>query len=133
MTEVSVDRALVALFVLFYAAPVVLSGVLFWKRELWTCGISDWRRRMWRIGLILAIVTSLVVPLFLLGIQFLSAAAKQSWFIDWSQKTMLLAWLLALLSAVLLGFGRGNQRWLGILTAGLTFVNLFVSLIGMSA
>jgi len=122
----------VVVMMLGYLSPSVLFGILFWKRERWRSGVAGWRRCLWLIGLALGIITSLEVPVFLLGIQFLSDSAKQKWFLNGALETMFLALLIAPIALVLLGFGIGRQRWVGIFSASLTFVGLYVTLMATS-
>jgi hypothetical protein len=77
-------------------------------------------------------VAAIAVPLFLLGIQLLSAAAKQRWFIDAGTRGMFYAFVLSPVAVILFGFGGGRQRWVGMVSAAISFVALFLSLLAVS-
>ena len=83
-------------------------------------------------GLVLGVASSFAIPFFLAGIQFLSSKAKNAWFInDWSL-VILAAFVTSPLAAILLGFGKGKMRWLGILAATLTCLELYVTIMATS-
>ena len=128
----SLDAALFALLTMSYVVPLGLIAVLVWKRRRWQPDVAAWRWQLWHVGLALGAVSAVAVPIFLLGIQFLSAAAKQRWFIDAGMKGMLCALVLSPVAVLLFGFGGGRQRWVGMVSASISFVALFVSLLAMS-
>jgi hypothetical protein len=128
----SLDAALLALLTMSYVVPLGLIAVLLWKRRRWRPDVAAWRWRVWHVGLGLGAVCAVAVPLFLLGIQFLSSAAKQRWFIDAGMKGMFYAFALSPLAVLLFGFGAGRQRWVGMVSASISFVALFLSLLAAS-
>jgi hypothetical protein len=87
---------------------------------------------VWHAGLALGAVSAVAVPIFLLGIQFLSGAAKHGWFIDVGMRGMFYAFVISPVAVVLFGFGGGRQRWVGMVSASISFVALFLSLLAMS-
>jgi hypothetical protein len=128
----SLDAALFALMTMSYVVPLGLIAILWWKRRSWRPDVAAWRWCLWHVGLALGAVSALAVPIFLLGIQFLSNAAKQRWFIDAGMKGMFYALVLSPVAVVLFGFGGGRQRWVGMVSASISFVALFISLLAMS-
>ena len=130
--DASLNAALVALLVLSYAIPPVLTVLLAWKRRAWRPNVAVWRWRIWQIGLALAAFAAVAVPVFLLGLQCLSSAAKQRWFIDAGMRGMLYALSISPVAVLLLGFGRGRQRWIGMLSASISLGALFISLLAVS-
>jgi hypothetical protein len=128
----SLDAALFALTTMSYVTPPVLTAILVWKRRVWRPDVAAWRWWVWHAGLALGAVAAVAVPIFLLGIQFLPSAAKQRWFIDAGMKGMLCAFALSPVAVVLFGFGGGRQRWVGMVSATISFVALFLSLLAMS-
>ncbi len=128
----SLNAALFALLMMSYVTPPVLTAILLWKRRVWRPNVAAWRWWVWHVGLALGAVAALAVPMFLLGIQFLPSAAKQRWFIDAGMKGMLCALLISPVAVVLFGFGAGRQRWVGMVSASISFVALFISLLAMS-
>jgi hypothetical protein len=128
----SLNAALFALLMMSYVTPPVLIAILVWKRRVWRPNVAAWRWSVWHVGLVLGAVSAAVVPIFLLGIQFLSATAKQRWFIDAGMKGMLYALAISPVAVILFGFGGGRQRWVGMVSASISFVALFLSLLAAS-
>ena len=128
----SLNAALLALLTMSYVTPLGLTAILVWKRRVWRPNVAAWRWRVWHVGLALGAVAAIAVPLFLLGIQLLSAAAKQRWFIDAGTRGMFYAFVLSPVAVILFGFGGGRQRWVGMVSASISFVALFLSLLAMS-
>jgi hypothetical protein len=128
----SLNAALFALLTMSYVTPPVLTAILLWKRRSWRPDVAAWRWRVWHVGLALDAVAAVAVPIFLLGIQFLPAAAKQRWFIDAGMKGMFYAFVISPVAVVLFGFGGGRQRWVGMVSATISFVALFISLLAAS-
>jgi hypothetical protein len=128
----SLDAALLALLTISYVAPPGLIAVLVWKRRVWRPDVAAWRWRVWHVGLALGAVSAAAVPVFLLGIQFLSETTKQRWFIDAGMRGMLCALVLSPIAVILFGFGGGRQRWVGMVSATISFVALFLSLLAAS-
>ena len=128
----SLNAALFALLMLSYVTPPVLTAILLWKRRVWRPDVAAWRWWVWHVGLVLGAVAAVAVPIFLLGIQFLSATAKQRWFIDAGMKGMFYALAISPVAVVLFGFGGGRQRWMGLVSAMISFVALFISLLAAS-
>jgi len=128
----SLNAALLALLTMSYVTPLGLTAILVWKRRVWRPNVAAWRWRVWHVGLALGAVAAIAVPLFLLGIQLLSAAAKQRWFIDAGTRGMFYAFVLSPVAVILFGFGRGRQRWVGMVSAAISFVALFLSLLAVS-
>ncbi len=128
----SLNAALFALLVVSYAIPPVLTAVLVWKRRIWRPAVAEWRWRVWHVGLVLGAFAAVAAPVFLLGLQFLPGTAKQRWFIDAGMKGMFYAFAATPLAVVLLGFGGGRQRWMGMLSATISFGALFISLLAAS-
>jgi len=127
------DAALIALLALSYVTPLILIVILLLKRGNWRPNIPDWRWRLWNGGLALGGLASVAIPIFLLGLQFLSSTAKQRWFIDGGSEGMFIAFLLAPIAVILTGFGGGRQRWMGMLSGALSFVVLYISLLAASS
>lgn len=130
--DASQDAAFFALLVSSYVTPLGLIAVLLWKRIVWRPNVAAWRWRLWHVGLAFGAVSAAAVPLFLLGIQFLSSSAKQRWFIDAGMKGMFYSFVLSPVAALLFGFGGGRQRWMGIVSASISSVALFLSLLAAS-
>ena len=128
----SLNAALLALLTMSYVTPLGLTAILVWKRRVWRPNVAAWRWRVWHVGLALGAVAAIAVPLFLLGIQLLSAAAKQRWFIDAGTRGMFYAFVLSPVAMLLFGFGGGRQRWVGMVSAAISFVALFLSLLAVS-
>lgn|GEM_PF-2827471 len=128
----SLNAALLALLTMSYVTPLGLTAILVWKRRVWRPNVAAWRWRVWHVGLALGAVAAIAVPLFLLGIQLLSAAAKQRWFIDAGTRGMFYAFVLSPVAVILFGFGGGRQRWVGMVSAAISFVALFLSLLAVS-
>jgi hypothetical protein len=128
----SLDAALLALLTISYVVPPGLIAILVWKRRRWRPDVAAWRWWVWHVGLALGAVAAVAVPIFLLGIQLLPAAAKQRWFIDAGMKGMFCALAISPLAVLLFGFGGGRQRWVGMVSASISFVALFLSLLAMS-
>jgi hypothetical protein len=89
----SLNAALFALLTMSYVTPPVLTAILLWKRRIWRPNVAAWRWWVWHVGLALGAVSAMAVPIFLLGIQFLSSAAKQRWFIDAGMRGMFYAFV----------------------------------------
>jgi hypothetical protein len=122
----------IALAIICYAAPIICFAILCLKRESWSRDLVQWRRNAWMTGFVLGFTSSFAGPFFLAGIQFLSSKAKDAWFInDWSG-VILAAFVISPLAAVLLGFGKGKMRWLGMLAASLTCFEFYVTILAMS-
>ena len=128
----SLNAALFALLMMSYVTPPVLTAILVWKRRVWRPDVAAWRWRVWHVVLALGAVSAVAVPIFLLGIQFLSSAAKQRWFIDAGMKGMFYALAISPVAVILFGFGRGRQRWVGMVSASISFAALFISLLAAS-
>jgi hypothetical protein len=128
----SLNAALFALLTMSYVTPPVLTAILLWKRRIWRPNVAAWRWWVWHVGLALGAVSAMAVPIFLLGIQFLSSAAKQRWFIDAGMKGMFYAFVISPVAVLLFGFGGGRQRWVGMVSATISFAALFISLYAMS-
>jgi len=128
----SLNAALLGLLTMSYVVPLGLIAVLVWKRRRWRPDVAAWRWRVWHVGLGLGAVCALAVPVFLLGIQFLSETTKQRWFIDAGMQGMFYALALSPLAVILFGFGGGRQRWVGMVSASISFVALFLSLLAAS-
>ena len=132
LLDASLNAALFALLVLSYATPPVLIALLAWKRRAWRPDVAEWRWRAWHAGLVLAAYAAVAVPVFLLGLECLSSAVKQRWYIDAGMRGMLYALFTSPVSVLLLGFGRGRQRWIGMLSASISLGALFISLLAVS-
>jgi hypothetical protein len=128
----SLNAALFALMTMSYVVPLGLIAVLVWKRRRWRPDVAAWRWRVWHVGLGLGAVCALAVPVFLLGIQFLSETTKQRWFIDAGMRGMFYAFAISPVAVILFGFGGGRQRWVGMVSATISFVALFLSLLAAS-
>jgi hypothetical protein len=128
----SIDAALFALLMMSYVIPLGLIAILLWKRRIWRPNVAAWRWRLWHVGLALGAVSAVAVPIFLLGLQFLSSTAKQRWFIDAGMNGMFYAFVLSPVAVLLFGFGGGRQRWVGMVSASISFVALFLSLLAAS-
>ena len=128
----SLDAALFALMTMSYVVPLGLIAILLWKRRVWRPDVAAWRWRVWHVGLALGAVAAVAVPIFLLGIQLLSEPAKHKWFIDAGMKGMFYALVISPVAVLLFGFGGGRQRWVGMVSASISFVALFISLLAMS-
>lgn len=128
----SLNAALFALLTMSYVAPPVLTAILLWKRRIWRPDVAAWRWCVWHVGLALGAVSAVAVPLFLLGIQFLSSSTKQGWFIDAGMRGMFYALVISPVAVLLFGFGRGRQRWVGMVSATISFAALFISLLAAS-
>jgi hypothetical protein len=122
----------VGLALLLYLVSPTAYVLLAMKRTAWRPSVPDWRWILWQTGFCLGLAVSCLAPLFLAGIQLLPERAKNAWFIDWSGKAMFAALLLTPIGLVLLGFGRGRQRWIGLLAGALTAALLYISLLAMS-
>jgi hypothetical protein len=127
------EVALFVFFLLAYVTPLSLVAILLWKRRSWRPDMAVWRWRVWNGGLALGTAAALAMPLFLLGIQFLSETAKQKWFIDAGTRGVFFAFLTAPVAVILLGFGKGRQRWLGMVSGLISFAGLYISLLAASA
>ena len=132
LLDASLNAALFALLVLSYAIPPVLIALLVWKRRTWRPDVAEWRWQVWQVGLALAAYAAVAVPVFLLGLECLSSAVKQRWYIDAGMRGMLYALFTSPVSVLLLGFGRGRQRWIGMLSASISLGALFISLLAVS-
>jgi hypothetical protein len=128
----SLNAALFALLMMSYVTPPVLTAILLWKRRIWRPDVAAWRWWVWHAGLALGAVSAVAVPIFLLGIQFLSSSTKQGWFIDAGMKGMLCALVISPVAVILFGFGAGRQRWVGMVSATISFAALFISLLAAS-
>ena len=128
----SLNAALLGLLTMSYVVPLGLIAVLVWKRRRWQPDVAAWRWRVWHVGLGLGAVCALAVPVFLLGIQFLSETTKQRWFIDAGMRGMFYAFAISPVAVILFGFGGGRQRWVGMVSASISFVALFLSLLAAS-
>jgi hypothetical protein len=128
----SLNAALFALLTMSYVVPLGLIAILLWKRRVWRPDVAAWRWRVWHVGLALGAVSAVAVPIFLLGMQFLSSRAKHGWFIDAGMKGMFCAFAISPLAVILFGFGGGRQRWVGMVSAAISFVALFISLLAAS-
>ena len=128
----SLNAAFFALMTMSYVVPLGLIAILVWKRRVWRPDVAAWRWWVWHVGLALGAVAAVAVPIFLLGIQFLPSAAKQRWFIDAGTRGMFYAFVLSPVAVILFGFGGGRQRWVGMVSASISFVALFLSLLAMS-
>jgi len=128
----SLNAALLGLLTMSYVVPLGLIAVLVWKRRRWRPDVAAWRWRVWHVGLGLGAVCALAVPVFLLGIQFLSETTKQRWFIDAGMRGMFYAFAISPVAVILFGFGGGRQRWVGMVSASISFVALFLSLLAAS-
>jgi hypothetical protein len=128
----SLNAALFGLLMMSYVTPPVLTVILLWKRRVWRPDVAAWRWWVWHAGLALGAVSAVAVPIFLLGIQFLSGAAKHGWFIDVGMRGMFYAFVISPVAVVLFGFGGGRQRWVGMVSASISFVALFLSLLAAS-
>jgi hypothetical protein len=128
----SLNAALFALLTMSYVTPPVLTAILLWKRRIWRPDVAAWRWWVWDAGLALGAVSAVAVPIFLLGIQFLSSSTKQGWFIDAGMKGMLCALVISPVAVILFGFGAGRQRWVGMVSATISFAALFISLLAAS-
>jgi hypothetical protein len=128
----SLNAALLGLLTMSYVVPLGLIAVLVWKRRRWQPDVAAWRWRVWHVGLGLGAVCALAVPVFLLGIQFLSETTKQRWFIDAGMRGMFYAFAISPVAVILFGFGGGRQRWVGMVSATISFVALFLSLLAAS-
>jgi hypothetical protein len=118
--------------ILLVLVPVALTTLLIWKRKTWRPNMAAWRWRVWNGGLAVAAMAAVALPIFLLGIQFLSEAAKDKWFINAGMRGMFFALLIAPVAMILLGFGKGRQRWMGMLTCLISSVLLYASLLAAS-
>jgi hypothetical protein len=112
--------------------PAALVILLLLKRRDWHPAIAKWRFGIWWTGLVLSAIAALAFPLFLLGLQFLSKTARATWFPDTGTKMLFFAFLLTPIAMILIGFGRGKQRWIGLLSASLSLGVLYVSLLATS-
>jgi hypothetical protein len=115
----------IATFLCFLPLGLVLILVL--TRIDWKPDLSQWRYRFWLGGLTTAAVSSLPLPIFLLTLSLHHPT--------WSEQfATLLSWglVLAPISAVLLSFGKGKQRWIGLGSALLATLTLYVSALSLS-
>jgi hypothetical protein len=126
------DSVLFALMVSSYMVPIALIALLLWRRTSWRPVLSAWRWYIWNSGLALGTLAAIAMPSFLLGLQFLSTSAKDRWFIDAGSKGIFYALLIAPIAMVLFGFGGGKQRWIGVLSAALSFVVLYLGCLATS-
>jgi hypothetical protein len=128
----SLNAELFALLTMSYVTPPVLTAILLWKRRVWHPNVAAWRWWVWHAGLALGAVSAVAVPIFLLGIQFLSSSTKQGWFIDAGMRGMFYAFIISPVAVILFGFGGGRQRWVGMVSATISFAALFISLLAAS-
>ena len=100
----SLNAALFGLLMMSYVTPPVLTVILLWKRRIWRPDVAAWRWWVWHVGLALGAVSAVAVPVF----------------------------VISPIAVLLFGFGGGRQRWVGMVSASISFVALFLSLLAAS-
>ena len=125
------EKAYVTLAICLTLLPLVLSLLLFaWYKHLLL--MSQWRRWVMLIGMILAFVASLPLPLFYIALSVLPATAKSSWLPQVSTYCLFAGMLAGLIAIPMLAFARGKVRWSGIASAMLSVVLIYVALMALS-
>ena len=125
------DRLYLGLGVVLASMPFVISLLLLVWRKRYLLQVAPWRYWMATGGLVLGLVASFPTPLFYFALELpwrirgdlvtMTAA--------YSMPTALIAGLVAL---VLLAFGQGRVRWMGMAVTLVSVGFLYVTLLGLS-
>ncbi|HEY6374756.1 MAG TPA: hypothetical protein VIX90_04450 [Edaphobacter sp.] len=125
------ERAYVFGAICLSVLPLVLVLLLLlWRKDL--ALLSKWRRRISLTGIVLAFYASLPLPVFYVGLAVLPVNPRNSWFPVAATNGLLAGILAGLIAAAMLCFARGKIRWLGILSATLSVVFIYVALMALS-
>jgi hypothetical protein len=124
------DRLYLGFGVVLAALPFVVNLLLLgWRKQYLQAG--TWRYWMATGGLVLGLLASFPTPLFYFALQF-PWRVRGDWVTlaaAYSMPTGLIAGLVAL---VLLAFGKGRVRWMGMAVTLVSVGFLYVTLLGLS-
>ena len=112
--------------------PLVLVAVVFLRRARWG-PMAVGRYRAWLAGIVVAGVAGMALPVFLASIQAVPEEHKTAAFQTAMGNTLVVGLLGSLAAMVLVCFGRGLGRLLGLAAAAVSFCSLYVMLMGLSA
>jgi hypothetical protein len=125
------DRLYLGFGVVLASMPFVINLLLLLSRNRYLQMVTTWRYWVATGGLVLGLLASFPTPLFYFALQL-------PWHIrgDWGtmaavycMPTALIAGLVAL---VLLAFGQGRVRWMGMAVTFVSVGFLYVTLLGLS-
>jgi hypothetical protein len=126
------DRLNLSVGVLVVALPFLANLLLLIRRKQYLDEqLPMWRYRMAVGGLVLALIASFPTPLFYFALEL-----PQKVQTDWLPVVVLRAlsggFFLGLVAIVLLAFGRGMVRWVGIAATLVSVAFLYITLMGLS-
>jgi len=124
------DRLNLTLGIVLAVVPLAANVFLLLRRKRYLLATGS-RYRVALAGLVLALIASLPAPLFFLALE-LPWKVKGAWLplgAAWLMPASLVAGLLAM---VLLAFGKGRARWIGIATSFVSTTLLYLILLGLS-
>jgi hypothetical protein len=123
------DRLELTLAVLVAFSPLAVNLILLMQRVRYS-RLPLWRERTAKLGLVFALVASFPTPLFYFALELPKMNGPRTLKVmNWSLPAGLAAGVFAI---VLLAFGKGRARWMGIATSLLSVAMLYLTLLGLS-
>ncbi len=116
--------------ILLAVLPFAANVILLMKRKR-IMRVKLWRFRMATAGLVLGLIASFPTPLFFFALE-LPWNVKGAWLPLTAAWCMPVALVAGLLSIVLLAFGRGKVRWIGIIISLISVTFLYLVMLGLS-
>jgi hypothetical protein len=109
----------------------LLANIALMVRHKQYMRLKRTRYRTAMVGLGLALITSIPVPLFYVLLE-LPSGAKGDWLLPAANNAMAFAIVFGLIAIGCLAFARGKVRWIGILTTVVSLAMLYVTMLGLS-
>jgi hypothetical protein len=106
-------------------ASVMCFATLLWKRIDWRDGLSKWRYRVSWTGLIVGFASAFSSIFLMLVVQYRGGLPTDASFWNYAARAALWMCFFGLMTAPLLLFGKGKIRWLGLLSACVTFLGTY--------
>jgi hypothetical protein len=124
------ERLDLTLAVLVASSPLAISVILLVRRAQYM-RLRLWRYRLATGGLALAVIAAIPAPAFYFALELPETmhGPKMLAVVNWSLPVGLATGLMAM---VLLVFGEGRVRWIGIGSCLLSLAMLYVTLLGLS-
>jgi hypothetical protein len=125
------DRLNLGLGIVLASMPLIITSLLLVRRKRYLLQVATWRYWLATGGLVLGLLASFPTPLFYFALE-LPWRMRGDWgtmAAAYSMPTALIAGLIAL---VLLAFGQGRVRWMGMAVTFVSVGFLYVTLLGLS-
>jgi hypothetical protein len=124
------DRLNLGLGIVLALMPFMVDLALFLRRKQYM-QVPKWREWIATGGLVLGLFASIPTPLFYFALQF-PVHTEGNWVPLVAAYCMPAGLIAGLVALVLLAFGQGRVRWIGMAATFVSIAFLYVTLLGLS-